>query len=340
MEGAPAGQKHIAAVIGGEAVPSFLQARLSVIRLSGVKSILLLPYFVLRLYSLCKKNRIDILHAHHRYFDIAGSMAGRLLGIPVVTTVHSKVRSLRHFSYFADSFIAPGENIKSHLMNTFRIPGEKITVLHNFVSAEDYAYTQDEIKKIREKYRIPENRTIILFAGRMSKEKGVDILVDSMRKLMHTFSDVFLILAGDGEERSSIKKFCDTHLVNVAIIEPLHGIGALYALADIVVLPSRVDPFPLVMLEAGLMKKTFLGTRVDGIAEVIKHKVNGYLIEPGSRQALISGLTELLSDSALRGALAENHFTVVQESYLHTGRLKQYNDFYFALLNRSHHGAE
>jgi len=65
------------------------------------------------------------------------------------------------------------------------------------------------------------------------------------------------------------------------LLEPQKDLKPFYEVSDLVVLPSNEDPFPYVMLEAGAMKKPFIGGNTGGIKEFIEDNVNGFLVAPG-----------------------------------------------------------
>ena len=84
--------------------------------------------------------------------------------------------------------------------------------------------------------------------------------------------------------------------LNAKVMNAHSEIFNYYQLIDVFVLPSRVDPFPLVMLEAGLMKKPFIGSKVDGIAELIENETDGLLFESGNSDDLVSKILKIYND--------------------------------------------
>ena len=85
-----------------------------------------------------------------------------------------------------------------------------------------------------------------------------------------------------------------------------------YSAADIVVLPSRIDPFPFVMLEAGLMRKPFIGSRTGGIAEFIEDGKDGLLTIPEDVIDLKNKIGYLINTPQKAKTLAENLYQKVK----------------------------
>jgi len=147
---------------------------------------------------------------------------------------------------------------------------------------------------------------VIMFIGRFSNEKGVDVLVKAFKELHSMNKKISLIMIGEGEEEKSLRHYSSENKLPVQLLSPRTNIFDYYNIADIIVLPSRVDPFPYVMLEAGLMNKPFVGSNVDGISELIKHGVNGLLFESENVGELINSIQMVFKDQELAKRISQN----------------------------------
>ncbi len=323
---------HYAACFGGNALSGFKRENLKVIRFSfpGIK--IFSPLHLLRIIYLCKKYHISVIHAHHRYFDVLGRIAGALLGIPVLTMVHSIVYSGKRFSYKANHFVVPGENIRKHLSIHYGIPKKKITVIHNFVDPADYPVPEESVlQRLRSELGITKEMTVITFIGRFDREKGVDLLLRAYKRLEHEYLNLILLCIGEGNMLHALQAYAE-NIRCMRFISSQTSIAPYYAISDIIALPSRVDPFPLVMIESGLMKKVLLGANVDGIAEFIKHKENGYLVEC-DRESILEGLRALLNDATLRVQLSSALHEKVMNGHLVKGQMQKYYDLYNRMMH-------
>lgn len=328
-----AGSRHIIFYTGGNAIAKFTEAGIKLVKLPGTKNPFYTLYQILFIVRFCKKNNISILTAHHRYFDIVGKIASLLLKIPIVTVVHSKVYNKRRLSYFADKFVAPAENIKRHLENRFHVKPEKITVISNFVVPEDYKLFDDEaLRLFRIENSLPENKKIVLFMSRWSKEKGIDVLLSAMRTILREDSSVFFVIAGDGEEKQFVEEFCKEFSGSSKVLASVINVAPWYQMADIVVLPSRVDPYPLTVIESGYFSKAIVASAVDGIAEIIQHGKDGYLVQPENTQELVNGLRKLLEEPDTRIRLGQNLHEKIMTNNLAKQKLPEYYSLYQSIV--------
>jgi len=268
----------------------------------------ILNYFLIKKY--CIENKIEIIHTHHRYPELLAFFVGKFLGIKTITSVHSLVDGWKYFSFKSDNIIAVSKAVERHLIEKYKVDKEKITQIYNFVKPFDPS-KKEEISSLKEKLGIQEDEKVLLFIGRISYIKGCDILISAFEKLSVKYPFLRLLMIGnfesDGLKESVMKN------ERIIYLNPTNDIYKYYFLCDVVVLPSRIDPFPYVMLEAGLSKKSFIGGRTGGIAEFIEDGVNGLLADPGDVDNLFEKVEQLLNDSNLSQMLGFNLFTKVSQ---------------------------
>ena len=220
----------------------------------------------------CIENNIDIIHTHHRYPELIASQIAKRNGIKTITTAHSIVSGFKSLSFRSDKIIAVSNYVSQYLIEKFKVPDKKIIVMNNCIlnEYENETNTRNQNKSISLNPKI-----ILLYAGRFSKEKGTDILLETF-ELLKVKYDIELWLLGMNYDLK-LKSYYDK---SIKIISPVADIENIYNQADIFILPSRVDPFPYFMLEAGLFQKPFIGSRTGGIAEFIEDGVDGFLVNP------------------------------------------------------------
>ena len=333
MKNASPDAVHYVASFGGNALNEFKRERLRIIKLQLPGNKIFAPFHLLQIIFLCKKYHISVIHAHHRFFDLLGRAAGIILDIPVLTMVHSKVYSGKRMSYKANHFVVPGENIRKHLSVHFGVPKNKITTINNFVDPSDYnAPADSELRNLRRELGITQEMAVITFIGRYDREKGVDILLHAYKRLEREYTDLMLLCIGEGDMLSDLQDY-SADLRRIQFISPQTSIVKYYAISDIIVLPSRVDPFPLVMIEAGLMNKVLLGTDVDGILEFVTHNVDGYLVHC-DKESILDGFRALLNDASLRKRLAAASHEKVMNRYVVSRQMQKYYDLYNRMIKK------
>jgi glycosyltransferase involved in cell wall biosynthesis len=145
-------------------------------------------------------------------------------------------------------------------------------------------------------------RPRIAVIGRLSSEKGVDIFLHALAQVVADAAPASAIIAGDGPERPALEQL-STSLGLDAHVRFIGHVGdpwALYSAIDLVVIPSRSEGLPNVLLEALAADVPVLATRVGAVPDVLAQPGSGIIVEPGSVDQLAAGLTRALAtlDSA------------------------------------------
>ncbi|MCX7121899.1 MAG: glycosyltransferase family 4 protein, partial [Gammaproteobacteria bacterium] len=165
------------------------------------------------------------------------------------------------------------------------------------------------------------NSSSILAIGRLSSEKGFEVLFYAMKELSKKYPHLELIMIGDGDQMTYLaalknKLNLDNKIKMTGFVahnDIIHFIDE----AQLVVIPSHYESFGMVALEAGQRKKPVVASDVGGLKEVIAHNKTGILVEPNNPHALASVIDQLLSNPKKMqqlGTAAEKrvrrHFTI------------------------------
>ena len=149
-------------------------------------------------------------------------------------------------------------------------------------------------------------RAVLLFVGRLSAEKRVDVILKLLPRWRRRFPDLVLALAGDGPTGAALRGVA-ARLEGVRFlgeIEPA-DLPALYGLADLLLLPSRYEGVPKVLLEAARCGLPAVATAVGAVPEVIDDGRTGRLVPPGDDEAFAAAVEAAVADAAWRRAAGE-----------------------------------
>ena len=201
----------------------------------------------------------------------------------------------------ADTAIALTEDMKRVMQDTYN---RHIAVVPNAINMVDYR--NDPSLKDRANHGKG-----ILFVGRLTSVKGVQYLIRAMKQVQDKIPDARLIIVGDGEEREML----ETLSIDLGIQKYVQFIGKVphekvktfMHQADVFVLPSLSEGFPLVILEAMACGLPIIASCVKGIPEIITHGTNGYLVEVKDTNDIANKILFLFSDDAIRKKISDNN---------------------------------
>lgn len=170
----------------------------------------------------------------------------------------------------------------------------------------------------------------VVFVGRLSREKGIDCLIEAAQIL----GDVNFVVVGDGPERPKLEKAQKSNLVFLGP-QPWTRTISLIRGSKCLVLPSLQEGLPTVILESMAVGTPVVASRVGGIPEIITHGTNGLLIEPGDVQGLRQSIELLLYSEAERTRISQIATERVKEEYDWSRIADQYLTVYRRLLNQN-----
>ncbi len=260
---------------------------------------------IIRLYKM------DLLHTHGYFADIAGCIASRIAGLPHIATSHGFInteKKLRLYNRidclalrFGTKIIAVSEGIRRDLIRTGIRP-ERITTIPNAIGPGAPA---GESGRIRRLLGIGEGETVAGYAGRLSVEKGLAYLIEAVSILKGRGERLRLLIVGDGPERGSLEEMTRAKGVEDMVIFAgfQANVEEWLGNIDIFVLPSLTEGTPMTLLEAMSAGLPVLACAVGGVPLMVAHGENGLLVAPGDPQKLSEGLSLLLRDPSFRARL-------------------------------------
>jgi glycogen(starch) synthase len=188
---------------------------------------------------------------------------------------------------------------------------------------------------------LPYGAPRLLCLGRLSEEKGFDLALGAFALLRDAFPCARLIIAGNGPARPTLERqTAELGLAEsvdfVGWVAP-HEVPALMNAATVVVMPSRYEGFGLVALEAALMARPIVATRVGGLPEVVAHNDTGLLVEPEDSKALAAAISALLADWSMAAQMGQAGRLRAQNMFCWTRCVDAYTTLYRELIREAIH---
>jgi glycosyltransferase involved in cell wall biosynthesis len=213
------------------------------------------------------------------------------------------------------------------------VPAGRCVLIENAIDLQQYERrtSRDEAKRA---LGIPPHRQVIGAVGRLSAEKGFDILIGAISHLLERGFDVDLIIVGEGDQRRPL----ETLISESGHGDRIHLLGyrsdtlGCYESMDIYALSSLSEGLPNVILEAMALRIPVVATGVGAVPQLIAHERNGLLVEPGDKVHLGIAVARLLSDADLRIHLGEAGRRTVESRYSFERRMEQIRAIYDELL--------
>lgn len=284
--------------------------------------------FIEAAVRLAETRRYDLIHIHEWQTGMAGIILKHRWKTPLVATVHATERG-RHQGYLPSNtsyqidqlewkicfeawrVIVCSQYMRHELNSFFGAPFDKLDVIVNGIhpnaTAPDDAQTH---RALRQRYA-PNGEKLLFFVGRVVHEKGLHILIRALPRILAEHPGTRLLVAG----KNGNKMWPLAYELNVEKSVEFLGFVTdqerddLYQVVDAAIFPSLYEPFGIVALEAMAMGCNVIASDVGGLAEVVKHQLNGLTVLPGDPMSIVWAVNQLFQDPAA-AATRRSHATI------------------------------
>ncbi len=302
--------------------------------------------------------KFDVVCVHDWLSSIAGIIVKNETELPVVFHVHSTESGrssgkgsevVSHLesatAQTADRVITVSQAMREDLIR-HGWPESKISVVWNGVSPERYnpeKYKAEDVKKIRDRYGVKSDETMLFFVGRLNWVKGIINLVQAMPLILDEYPKTKLVLLGKGEEQTNITETANRLGIEDKVIGRFEFIPEEerllhYAASDVCVFPSVYEPFGIVSLEAmSMAKPVVVGAKgVVGFREQVipsGPEQTGVHVNAAESADIAWGVKEALQDPEMAKKWGENGRKRVLQYFTWEKAAKQTAGIYESLLS-------
>ncbi len=305
-----AGHRAIVASSGGAQVPDILRAGAHHIELNlASKNPLVIKANGRRLAKIIARENVDIIHARSRAPAWSAMAAARRTGIPYVTTFHGTYNFSSRLKHKYNSIMARGDRviansnfIREHILANYQTDPACIRTIARGIDMARFdpaALRSERVLDVAQGWHIDNAIATIMLAGRLTRWKGQDTLIEALAKV--AVRPLTCLLVGGDQGRTAYRKELEAKIEARGLKDVVRIVGhtsdmpAAYMLADIVVSAST-DPeaFGRVVTEAQAMGRPVVVSNHGGAAEQVVDGETGWVFEPGNADDLAVKLTQAL----------------------------------------------
>lgn len=257
------------------------------------------------LFGLMHTFKPQAVICHLWYANTAGRIAAKLAGIKNVIVfehnVYDRVKSRRQFLLdkllqgWTRKIVAVSEPVKKSLV-VHGIHAERVVVLHNAIDTTRYESVTPA--NLKQEFNLPSDAIVLLAVGRLTKQKGFDVLIKAVPSLPDT---AHVVLFGIGEEEKALKELAHTlivqHRVHFGAVR--QDIPAVLKAAKCLVMPSRWEGEPIILLEALAAGVPVVGSDIAPLRALVTENVNGFLVQEENPKALAGAILRVIGTDVI-----------------------------------------
>jgi L-malate glycosyltransferase len=306
-----------------------------------------------RMAEVAQLYDLDLLHVHYAIpHSVSAMLARQMLAdgprgrrLPFVTTLHGTDITLvgldrsylpitRYSIQQSDGVTAISNYLKDRTQRVFDVKNS-IEVIYNSVNCDVYRRNLDTYAQVRAEYA-PNGEKVLVHLSNFRPVKRLTDVVEIFDRVHKTIPSR-LLLIGDGPDRSVAEWLAVQKGIHsdVLFLGKQDQIEEKLSIADIMLIPSELESFGLAALEAMACEVVPISTRAGGVPEVIDHGKTGYLADVGDVETMARYAIELLNDGQRLKEMGKQARAVAIERFGSARIVKQYEDFYRRVLDRS-----
>lgn len=259
------------------------------------------------LISLIRKEKIEIIHSHHRMAALYASIIKIFYPkIQLIYTAHNVFYSKKRLTKFAlrnHYIVAVGQNVRDNLCDYFSVRDEMVSVIYNAVTVSNDRKVDVQLAALKQAGFV-----LTGFVGRLAEQKGVDVYIRALEIARKMNPYLKGIIIGDGPLRQYVERMIhDLYMEDCIILKGYQSnIISMIEQLDFVVMPSRWEGFPLIPMEVFLANRTLIASNIGGIDELVKHNENGVLVSKDDVEGFAEAILNLADDPCFRKKLEHN----------------------------------
>ena len=266
-----------------------------------LKDIGRIPWCVFTLIRLIKRWNIELIHVNDYWWAPMVWRASQIRKVPFIVHIRQQIESRRIKQYGLarpELLVAVSDDIRRVVIQN-GVSADAIQVVHSGIELSQ-RFDSLNGEAIRERYHLQSHQPVIGTIGNLFPRKGHEYLIEAVEDIRKVVPDIFCFIVGTGEKKytEKIKDMVGTKGLESCFAfvgfqaDPLQYLAAF----SVFVLPSIIEGFPIVLLEAMAMGKPVVASQVGGVPELVEDGVTGVLVPSGSSESLGKAIITLLRD--------------------------------------------
>jgi glycosyltransferase involved in cell wall biosynthesis len=302
------------------------------------------PIRIVKLRNIFKKERIELLCVSHNKDLRLGGIAARMTNKNIKVISRKGMVQLKNnikfrwtYDKLVDGIIAPSKSLKAQL-EEYRWLNKKVTVIPVGVNLDDYTQEYKECHAfLIDEYNLPDNSFICGTASRLEIQKGHQYLIQAIAKISQNYPKIRLVMIGEGAYQPVLKQLTlnlgiENKVIFAGYYDDKSEINKHIAGYDLFILPSVIEPFGQVLIEAMALKRPIVASRAGGIVEAVKENETAFLVNTKDPKELKEKIEFLIHDQELRNRMGNEGRKRVEQYFSFDVMIDRVEEYFINMI--------
>ncbi len=295
------------------------------------------PLAVRKLASIFHQWNIDIVHVNDYWWAPIAYLAAKKCHIPVVVHIRQQIEPVRIQQYWLDKpdCLFPVSKDIERVLHAVAVEPSRVQVAYSGIDVKHCCDTATR-EAFRQRYGLKEEQPVIGTVANLFPRKGYEYLIEALVTIKEEHPGVCCFIVGEGPEsyheqlvQLVKEKGLESNVVFAGFQENVFEFLNAF---DVFALPSIMEGFGIVLLEAMAMSKPIVACRVGGVPEVIKDGVTGILVPPKDSRSLAVALLKILKNDQIKVRLGMSARKIVETQFTREAAMQRIQEFYLDVL--------
>ena len=310
---------------------------------TGIYDYRLTSIYPVRLINKIKKWNLDVIHSHTEFgVGTFARIISKQFDIPLVHTYHTMYEDYVHYithghfdrgskkiveyitKFYCDKtaseLIVPSKKTYDLFKEKYKWD-KSIHIIPTGIDIDLFnveKLNKNKIDKLKQKYNISNNDFVILFTGRLAKEKNIEFILENQSSLLKQYSNLKLLIVGDGPERLTYEKIVKKYKIDDNTIfvgkVPINDMPYYYAIGNVFVTASKSETQGLTVIEALAASLPVVAINDESFSNVITDDLNGYLFK--NKSDYIKSISKLVENKEICDRMSKQAYITSLEHSL------------------------